>query len=76
MPLDSGNPKVLAFARQTKVGGVLVLLNMSDAPQQAHISGWPAGTPVMGNVLLASATSSTASLLEPFGVRILNYAPH
>ena len=76
VPLDSGNPKVLAFARQTKVGGVLVLLNMSDAPQQAHISGWPAGTPVMGNVLLASATSSTASLLEPFGVRILNYAPH
>ncbi len=78
--LDSGNPKVLAFARKDKAGqGVLVVLNMSDTPQIANISGWQGQTPVFNKVVLARPAIQMPSLgnptLEPFGVQILSFDP-
>ena len=80
VPLDSGNPKVLAFARKDKTGhGVLIVLNMSDAPQIATISGWPGQAPAFSKVVLAGPTTQAPSLgspaLEPFGVQLLGFDP-
>jgi alpha-glucosidase len=73
VPLASGNPKVLAFARQTRKGqGALVLLNMSDTAQQAHITGWQIPATVL---LLASTPKPNPQQLEPYGVQILRYGP-
>jgi len=79
LPLASGNDKVLAFARQDAKGqGVLVLLNMSDARQDANITGWKAGERRFGSVLLATPGVPMPDLdhavIEPFGVQILSYS--
>ena len=78
VPLDSGNPKVLAFARRDKTGrGVLVVLNMSDAQQSARITGWPGQTPQATRPILASPGVDSANLanpvLEPYAVQILGF---
>ena len=74
LPLESGNPKVLAFARRAKSGrGVLTLLNMSDAPQSAHVSGWPGKVPQLGRMLLASPAASPDAPLAPFAVQIVEF---
>jgi alpha-glucosidase len=78
VPLESGNPKVLAFARQDRRGrGVLVVLNMGDTVQQAHVTGWPGHAPVAPHTLLASPAIAAASLtdpaLAPFGVQLIEF---
>lgn len=78
VPLESGNPKVLAFARQTAKGqGVLIVLNMSDAPQRVHIAGWPGRAPVAVRTVLASPAAAAPGLtdaqLAPFAVRLTAY---
>ena len=78
VPLDSGNEQVLAFARQTAGGeGMLVLLNMSGAPQAVTVSGWPGSAPRGRGVVLASPASSDAAtertVLAPFAVRLVSF---
>ncbi len=80
VPLDSGNPTVLAYARQDASGhGVLVVLNMSDAPQAARISGWVGAAPVPAHVMLASplqpAPNIADPVLAPFAVQITAFNP-
>lgn len=76
--LESGNPKVLAYARKDKRGnGVLVLLNMSDAPQRVAVSGWSGSPPKIARVLMASPAVTTANLsqpvLEPYAAQLLTF---
>lgn len=82
VPLDSGNPKVLAFARVDGAGhGALVVLNLSDSAQQARLSGLPAPKPKAGAtapvMLLASEAGAkpdiTAPVLAPFEVQIVGF---
>ena len=73
VPLQSGNPKVLAFARADKAGhGVLVVLNMSGEDQAATVTGWPGKPPVLGKDLLASPAAQGA-VLPAYAVRITAY---
>lgn len=73
VPLQSGNPKVLAFARQDKAGhGVLVQLNMSGESQTPHVTGWHGKAPMLGKDLLASPTADGPDL-APYAVRITAY---
>ena len=73
VPLQSGNAKVLAFARADKVGhGVLVVLNMSGEDQAVAITGWPGKAPVPGKDLLTSPATQGA-VLPAYGVRITAY---
>jgi alpha-glucosidase len=66
VPLESGNAKVLAFARRDRAGrGVLVLLNMSDAPQQAHVTGWSGPAPRNARMLMASDHVAKADPAQP-----------
>lgn len=81
VPLQSGNPKVLAYARIDQAGhGALIVLNMSDAPQQAHISGWAGIAPTAAHTLLASPDVPVPSLsdpaLAPYGVQVLGFSAH
>ena len=81
VPLESGNPAVLAYARQDKAGhGVLVVLNMSATRQVAHISGWPGRVPTLPLTLLASPAGQAPDLsnpaLEAYAVQILGFAAH
>jgi len=78
VPLKSGNPKVLAFARQDHAGhGVVLLLNMSDAAQQAQVSGWPGAAPRPTGVLLASPAAHAAIAgdiaLAPYAASLIAY---
>ncbi|WDF74494.1 glycoside hydrolase family 13 protein [Novosphingobium sp. KACC 22771] len=78
VPLESGNAKVLAYARRDAGGhGVLVLLNMSDQPQTPAISGWAGKAPDMGATLMTSHSGGAAGgldpTLEPFGVRLVAF---
>lgn len=78
VPLESGNPKVLAYARRDKAGdGVLMLFNMSNQAQAARITGWTGAAPKPAGVILASPLSRDASLsapqLEPFAARIIRF---
>jgi len=75
VPLESGNPDVVAYARRDRAGhGVLVLLNMSAKAQTLSITGWPGRSPVADGMLLASPSSAHVDLshpvLEPYGVQI------
>lgn len=73
VPLQSGNPKVLAFARADKAGhGVLVVLNMSGEDQTTQITGWPGKPPVLGKDLLASPATQGV-VLPAYAVRITAY---
>lgn len=79
VPLESGNGKVLAFARRTAAGqGVLVLLNMSGERQTLSISGWPGAVPKPGQVLMASTAFGPADLvhpvLEPFATVLIAFS--
>jgi alpha-glucosidase len=74
--LDQDNPNVLSYLRYTENEGVLVVLNMSAAPQQLsfHLSeqGFSSGK---STTLLATASASARGqldrvALEPFGVYI------
>lgn len=78
IPLESGNSKVLAYARRDAKGhGVLVLLNMSGQPQTMSISGWTGHAPTLGDTLMTSAPGATLDWhhpeLEPFGVRLVAF---
>lgn len=78
VPLESGNAKVLAYARRDAGGhGVLILLNMSDQRQTPAISGWAGKAPDMGATLMTSrsggATDGLDPTLEPFGVRLVAF---
>lgn len=79
VPLDSGNPNVLSYARRSKSGaGVLVLLNMSGERQPLKITGWRGKTPLAGAVLMTTASGAAANLvdpvLEPFAVRLVSFS--
>jgi alpha-glucosidase len=66
VPLESGNAKVLAFARRSADGrGVLVLLNMSGDRQPLAISGWQGAVPRPGRVIMASTATGSANLVDP-----------
>lgn len=78
VPLESGNAKVLAYARQARDGqGVLVLLNMSGERQAVSISGWQGGVPKPGGILMASTATGPADavhpVLEPFATVIMQF---
>ncbi|WP_408586663.1 alpha-glucosidase [Novosphingobium sp.] len=81
VPLESGNPAVLAYARVDAQGdGVMVLLNMSDAAQTATISGWPTGPRTAAAVFMASPAASavagaslSAASLEPYAARLVSF---
>lgn len=81
VPLESGNAKVLAYARRSSTGeGVLVLLNMSGQRQTLSISGWRGAAPRTGKVIMASTATGPVDLvhpvLEPFSsVLVSFYAP-
>lgn len=80
LPLDSGNPDVVAYARVTQSGeGVLVMLNMSGQRQSLKISGWHGELPRAGTVLMASPSADPANLvdpvLEPYAVQLVRFAP-
>jgi len=72
--LESGNPHVVAFACQQKLGETaLIVLNMSGAEQKLEISGF-ASWPKFSRVLLSSPSAPTphsGSLnIAPYGVMI------
>ena len=78
VPLESGNAKVLAYARRTSSGrGVLVLLNMSDERQTLNISGWQGAVPKADGVIMASVPVGQANLvnpvLEPFATALVSF---
>ena len=72
VPLESGNPKVLAFGRRASDGATaLVMLNMSDVEQDVTITGlhiWPK----FSKALLASPATdvprSPRLRIAPYGV--------
>jgi alpha-glucosidase len=77
LPLESGNADVVAYARIDAEGrGVLVLLNMSAAPQSLSISGWGTRTPRNASVLLSSPIVTKVDLqsltLAPYGVQLIS----
>ncbi|WP_225205705.1 alpha-glucosidase [Novosphingobium huizhouense] len=66
VPLDSGNGDVVAYARRLPSGeGVLVLLNMSGRRQALRITGWPDAAPRAGEVIMTSAPSGAANVVDP-----------
>ena len=66
VPLDSGNAKVVAFARRSSSGqGVLVLLNMSGERQPLTISGWNGAVPKPGKVIMASTAVGSPDMVHP-----------
>lgn len=75
IPLNESDPNVLSYLRKYKDEAVLVVLNMSSAPQKTsfdlHSQGF---TSPKEKVLLTTATSQSGSLgsvsLEPFEVLI------
>lgn len=78
LPLDSGNPAVVAFARMGRSGdGVLVLLNLSAQDQVAHVTGLPGRALTGQTVLLASPSTAKADVaapkLEPFAARLISF---
>lgn len=72
VPLDAGNPGMVAFARRANDGRtVLVLLNCTATPQSAHVSGWTGAAPARGRVLLASpGDAGEGTPLAAYAVRI------
>lgn len=80
LPLDSGNPDVVAYARVARSGeGMLVLLNMSGQRQTLKIDGWPGRTPRAVSVAMASPAAGAANLvdpaLEPYAVQLVRFSP-
>lgn len=78
IPLESGNPQVLAYARRDRAGnGVAVLLNMSAQQQALAISGWPGRPPRRAEVIMASPVARSADLahpvLEPYAARLIRF---
>jgi alpha-glucosidase len=76
IPLDSGNPDVLAFARSTKDGhGALIVLNASNREQQVAITGWSAKVPTFGKAIMSSPTApapaTTKFRVSAYGVLIV-----
>lgn len=76
-PLQSGNPHVFAFARETTGGkGAVVVLNMSGSPQHVHATGF-AGALKFQSVLLASpaalAPTAMSFTVAPFGTLVCSY---
>lgn len=79
LPLESGNPAVVAYARVTPSGeGVLVLLNMSGERQSLKITGWPGQSPRAGLMVMASPSVGLANLidpvLEPYAAQLVRFA--
>jgi alpha-glucosidase len=75
VPLDSGDPEVLVFARNAGANQIaLVVLNMSPQEQHVHLQGMPKGWPPFRNVLvaapLASPPASESFTIAPYGVLI------
>lgn len=80
LPLESGNPDVLAYARVMPSGeGVLALFNMSDRPQSAKITGWPGKAPRAEAVVLANPMRSCANVddpvLDPYATQLVRFTP-
>jgi alpha-glucosidase len=78
VPLESGNRRVLVFAREAVDGaGALVLFNMSDQEEHANIKGWPGARPALKEVLMACPAAAVPKLNEfqiaPYGVLIVSY---
>ncbi|MBU6267696.1 MAG: alpha-glucosidase [Sphingomonadales bacterium] len=78
VPLESGNAKVVAFARRSANGeGVLVLLNMSGERQTLAISGWPGAAPKPGKVIMASTPTGAVDpvhpVLEPYATVLVRF---
>ena len=66
VPLESGNPDVVAFARRDVTGaGVLVLLNMGGKQQTLAITGWNGAEPKAGQVILAHPAAEHADISHP-----------
>ena len=80
VPLDSGNPKVFAFARRTSDGqGALVVLNASGERQTVRITGLTGKWPRFGGTLLTSpgapAPATPHFKIAPFGSMIAEFQP-
>ncbi|MFC3670277.1 alpha-glucosidase [Novosphingobium pokkalii] len=80
VPLESGNPKVLAYARRSASGaGILVLLNMSGERQALKITGWPGQAPRVGALVMASTPTGAPNVvdpvLEPYAAQLVRFGP-
>ena len=78
VPLESGNDKVVAYARKATSGhGVLVLLNMSGERQKLAIKGWNGAVPKPGKIIMASTKAGAADMispvLEPFATVLVQF---
>lgn len=61
VPLDSGDPAIFAFARETADGtGALVLANTGAAARVATPTGWTGAAPTFGTRTCASGTGDAA----------------
>ena len=71
VPLESGDPHVVAFARMAADGaGVLVLLNVGATPATPTIGDWPGKAPALGRVILSSGTAGSTAL-SPWEARLV-----
>lgn len=75
LPLETGNPNVYAFCRTSTDGkNAVVILSTSAAPEQIHLSGLPAHTTGLDQIILSSPAASVPKGLsftvEPYGVII------
>lgn len=80
VPLNSGNPDVLVYARRDASGqGVLVLLNMSAKRQRLYITGWKGPAPEAGRVIMSSPQITKANLVDPvlapYAATLVSFAP-
>ena len=76
-PLQSGNAKVFAFARESADSkGAVVVLNMSASAERIQLSGFK-DTPKFQGVLLASPVAKTPTTttltIAPFGTLVCSY---
>ncbi len=75
VPLDSGNVDVFAFGRMAGQNKALVVLNTSPEEQKVHITGMPGAWPGFREVVMASppasAPTSQAFIIAPYGVLIV-----
>ncbi len=75
VPLESGNPAVVSFGRNTESKQMaLIVLNTSPNEQAVNITGMPAAWSGFGNVLMASpsasAPASQSFTIAPYGILV------
>jgi alpha-glucosidase len=80
VPLDESNPNVLSFLRQHEREAVLVVLNLSESPQEVTLNLAPQGfgrakpATLLASAKTATQASAESMTVEPFGVYIVKLA--